>query len=154
MQKGFKSSQCEKTINNIIDLIKQAKHDNAFIIVARYSWNRKCGPTFGGTLKKIRRHLWKYPHVKHCKQDNEDKSRSIQRTLSRLDGTFPTKKGFRICGVNTDMCVRNTVYGLSQRYPETDIIVHLDACNTSSSTCVTNSKLLTMFCENQHVSLQ
>lgn len=44
-----------------------------------------------------------------------------------LDFNYPTGM-FRVCGVNTDLCVKSTVSGLLKRLPHTSIRVIQEAC--------------------------
>lgn len=54
-------------------------------------------------------------------------------------------RNFRVCGVNTDCCVRATVVGLTARFSSATIDVIADACDsdwnhTGGLTCLSNMK--------------
>lgn len=53
-----------------------------------------------------------------------------------LDGATTHKlklNKVRVCGVNTDMCVHDTVRTLSSLSPKSEIIIRKDGCNSSKS---------------------
>lgn len=38
---------------------------------------------------------------------------------------------FVLCGVNLDACVNDTYWGLVGKYPDTPVMIHIDACAMS-----------------------
>jgi nicotinamidase-related amidase len=71
----------------------------------------------------------------------DDGSTEVEKIVRR----HKLPKTFRVCGVNTDCCVRATVVGLTARFPSATIDVIADACDsdwnhTGGLTCMSNMK--------------
>ena len=126
MQYNFEAANDVETIQNVIQLIEQAKADNAFVIVARFM---KKG---GETIREILNCLDTYDEKTYCTQYNNDKSCSIINKM--IKHNIKTSL-IKVCGVNKCACVLCTVYSLSDEFIDSKIEIFDSACNCKNYIC-------------------
>lgn len=122
MQTGFNASSCESVKDSVQNLIIQAKDDNAFIIIAHYM---RCGKTHNNLLNLVKT----YTHRSLVYANKNDKSGAIMTKIIKKRIRAPVIK---VCGVNTDACVKATVIGLTKILPDLYIEIITNACNDLS----------------------
>lgn len=115
MQEGFHSARGKRVRENCRAEIEQAVRDNAHIIFLEWHLYQK---TFPELTKDL------HDNVVFLSKSEDDGSRQIEREV-RLNKR-PTS--FKVCGINTDCCVRATVEGLTARFPMSRIEVIGRAC--------------------------
>lgn len=116
MQRGFPAALSKKTIRNVVKEIQRARARNDLIIILRYTY---CGNVLKPILDAVRG----YENLVRVNKNDDDGSHDIKRYLA--DGMK-----IRICGVNTDCCVRDTAEGVSQIFKKSVVQVIMRACNT------------------------
>ena len=122
MQPTFAASKNPNTIIAIANEIILAKQKRHGIMIVEYSGS---GQTYSGFDNLLRGYL----HKAKIKKNDDDGSNEIIRALNRRN--FP-QQVLRVCGVNTDCCVHDTVVGLLRKLHKTKVEVIKDACNTES----------------------
>lgn len=125
MQLYFESARDERTQKECSKLIRKAIKDNAPIVLVEYSGCGKTAPTLAGLVAG-----YKNAHV--VKKSNDDGGYEIVSYLRRKRLPRGTIK---VCGVNTNCCVKQTIRGIKEemRYREPTIQVVERACNSSSN---------------------
>ncbi len=110
----------KKLITNCIREIKKARDNQAKIILVEYYG---CGRI----LPVIQAAASRYDGTVYVTKHYDDGSNEI---ISKLDPMYSSK--LKICGVNTECCIIQTVVGLSKKLRSGSVIevVH-DACATS-----------------------
>ncbi len=83
--------------------IKKAINLNNHIMFVRMTY---CG----GITRTLRRAVKGYPNVSVIHKDDSDGSNEV---LSKLNKTH-----LRVCGVNTDQCVEETICSIAKAYPK------------------------------------
>jgi nicotinamidase-related amidase len=117
MQETFRASTRDRVRKNCLREIEKAVKDDAHIIFLEYQHS-------GATLPELTKNL----HTKcYFKTKSEDDGSSEVEGLVHLK---KLPKHFKVCGVNTDCCVRSTVQGLTARFPMATIDVIGDACDS------------------------
>jgi nicotinamidase-related amidase len=117
---GF--SNANFIIKKVEQLVQRAISEKAFIVVAQY---KGCGETH----VNIRRALKTYPYQEYVWHPKNDKSRPIQEALTQR---HIFTRQLKICGVNTEYCVKDTVHGLAKKF-QVPINVIEQACNGTDS---------------------
>ena len=105
-------------IENVLQLVREAIVNKAFIVIAQF---KGCGETNINIINEIQ----KYPYKKYVWHNKNDKSRPIQEVLNNLNICV---RQIKVCGVNTEYCVKDTVHGLSKKF-HIPIKVIEKACN-------------------------
>jgi len=123
MQPVFRASREPNTIIAVTHEIFMAKQNNHAILIVEYARSGKSHTGFDHLLKG-------YPHKSRIKKWDDDGSKEVIRALIRRK--FPTNL-LRVCGVNTDCCVFETVTGLLCRLGKTKIEIVKKACNSEST---------------------
>jgi nicotinamidase-related amidase len=113
---GFDNSNL--IIDNVLQLVREAIVDNAFIVIAQF---KRCGDTHVNLINAMQ----KYPYKEYIWHNKNDKSKPIQEILSSRNIFV---RQMRICGVNTEYCVKDTVHGLAKKF-HIPIKVIEKACN-------------------------
>jgi len=120
MQPVFQASRDPNTIIAVTHEIFMARQNNHAIIIVEYARSGKTHAGFNELLKG-------YPHKARVSKHDDDGSKEIVRALCRRN--FPMNT-LRVCGVNTDCCVYETVTGLIKKLSKTKIEVVKKACNS------------------------
>jgi nicotinamidase-related amidase len=126
MQKGFVASQDPITLNCVMQLIKQAMHDNAAIIFIELDPDLN-GPTDLRLTNLVEGYPYSVVEEKCVDKFGNDGSGDAADACGQFG--FPTNH-FKVCGVNTNICVSYTVIGLATLFPPAVIEVIQEACNT------------------------
>jgi nicotinamidase-related amidase len=113
---GFGNSNL--IIENVLHLVREAVANKAFIVIAQFKGS-------GETHINIIHEIQTYPYKEYVWHHKNDKSKPIQEVLNRL--TIFVRQ-IKVCGVNTEYCVKDTVHGLSKKFP-IPIKVIEKACN-------------------------
>jgi nicotinamidase-related amidase len=130
MQREFDASETPEVIAACIREIKRAKKRKALILLVEYASRYYSDNGMSDTQDEILDVLEGYPHCITVSKKIDDGSAQIMKVLKRVG----IPKRFKVCGVNTDCCVRSTVNGLTAKLPEgTQITLIADACNSSCS---------------------
>ena len=111
---GFSNSKL--IIENVLDLVREAIINKAFIVIAQF---KRCGET----NIKIINELHCYPYQEYVWHNKNDKSKPIQEALKNI-----FVREMKVCGVNTEYCVKDTVHGLAKKF-HIPIKVIEKACN-------------------------
>jgi hypothetical protein len=121
MQENFDSVLGNVVRANCRREISKAINDNAAILVLEYHCS-------GETVRDIRSMVDGYRRCWTASKYMDDGSNKVEELVyaHRL-----AKAHIKVCGVNTDCCVRQTVRGLTSRFPRSKIDVIADACASS-----------------------
>ena len=121
MQDKFRASHDQQTIWFVKQEILRAKQAGMAIIIVEFDPHE-----MGSTHLEIVELLEGYERCTTVIKTQNDGSEEIVEAC--LDNGF-WMEDFRICGVNSDACVLETVTGLLERISSCDISVVQDACN-------------------------
>jgi nicotinamidase-related amidase len=112
-----------RVANNCEREIRQAIADRAGILLVEYE-------TCGTTIHQLTKLKEEFPHARiyHVTKTNDDGSYEILNACYKF-GLDSSK--IKVCGVNTDCCVYQTIIGLIARAPFITIEVVADACNSN-----------------------
>lgn len=137
MQKWFfQHGNYQSVINSCQQLVKSAINNKSYIIYLRYAG---CGKVISDLLNLTAR----YKKCEILTKNIEDGSSWVAEYLNsnKINPTTIT-----VGGVQTDMCVYNTVEGLSTIYPKSKIEVSKKACgalyNFAHNSALQNMKKL------------
>ena len=111
---GFDNSNL--IIENVLQLVREAIVNKAFIVITQF---KGCGETNINIIHEIQ----KYPYKKYVWHNKNDKSKPIQEVLKPI-----FVRQIKVCGVNTEYCVKDTVHGLAKKF-HIPIKVIEKACN-------------------------
>ena len=100
---GFTNSNL--IIENVLDLVREAMVNKAFIVIAQF---KGCGETHINIINEIHN----YPYKEYVWHNKNDKSKPIQEALKNV-----FVRQMKVCGVNTEYCVKDTVHGLAKKFP-------------------------------------
>lgn len=126
MQNYFSASREARVRTYCSKEILKAKYHGYPIIFAEY---RHYGKTTATLLNLVKNYSKVYRTIK----SKNDGSRGIVQLIHKHNFSSFQRKNFRICGVNTDFCVHDTVLGMRMRLPDANIIVPISACNSNWS---------------------
>ena len=125
MQEYFDAACDYRTQMACRKAIRKAMKDDAAILLVEYRGCGKTAATLAGLLDG-----YKNAHV--VKKSNDDGGKEVVRKLRREKLPRGT---IRVCGVNTDACVEDTVRGIMRnmrkRTPEIQVLAN--ACNSNYS---------------------
>ena len=113
---GFNNSNL--IIENVLQLVREAIANKAFIVIAQF---KGCGETHINIINEIH----EYPYKEYIWHKKNDKSKPIQEVLKNHNIFV---RQIKICGVNTEYCVKDTVHGLAKKF-HIPIKVIEEACN-------------------------
>jgi len=119
MQNQFDAANYPDVVYEVGEEIREAMERKAKIFLIEY---RGYGSTHEFYLKKLNR--YKYLHI--IKKRKNDGSHCLCNYLKNRNITISEE--IRVCGVNTLACVKETVHGLSNKFPNKKIHVVLNAC--------------------------
>jgi nicotinamidase-related amidase len=131
MQPGFSAANDERTINGVLDEIRSAIALGAPVVLIE-SDRAKYGKThnvlldalasYNPDLWTVETKFWRYG------DDYSPHSGALQVDEACEVFGFTTRR-FRVCGVNTDICVFFTAMQLGKRFPATSLEIVMRACN-------------------------
>lgn len=131
MQPGFSAANDERTINGVLDEIRAAIACNAPVIIIE-SNRDNYGKTHQQLLDALAAYdpdLWTI-ETKFWRYGDEYSPHSGALQVDEACEVFGyTTQRFRVCGVNTDICVFFTAMQLGKRFPATVLEIVLRACN-------------------------
>jgi len=113
---GFNNSNL--IIENVSQLVREAILNKAFIVIAQF---KGCGETHINIINEIQN----YPYKEYVWHNKNDKSKPIQDILNRRNIFV---RQIKVCGVNTEYCVKDTVNGLAKKFHITIKVIE-KACN-------------------------
>jgi len=119
MQPYF-SETAASILNNVCDVIKQAKEDDAFVLIVQYGG---CGRSYNEIYDAVG-HYTKWDIVT---KEHDDGSLEIWDFFEADDISLESE--IRICGVNYQYCVKATAIGLLEMMPYAQIKILRSACN-------------------------
>jgi nicotinamidase-related amidase len=126
MQPGFHAAQ--HCLPNVIDLVKKAVVRKIPIVIIELSpsFNK---PTYPEIIELVK----DYPLLVQTNKNGDDGSKEIKSALesSLVDAKLDK---IRVCGVNSNACVRATALGLADIYKRSQVILHYEACCGTSGT--------------------
>jgi hypothetical protein len=123
MQYHFYAARSTRTARAVCREVRQAKENGWPILLVEYRmWNPK--PTRPMILKEI----GDYPKYHHVMKAGVDGSTEILAAMSLWD-VKATR--LRVCGVETNVCIRETIKALRYKRPEMEIELVADACNSA-----------------------
>jgi nicotinamidase-related amidase len=124
MQKTFTASTLKSVQRGCISEIKKAIKQNAPIVFVEYK-------SYGKTVEKLTQLVSKtnYTNVYTITKMSNNGAREIDKLLR--EKRLP-KNHLRVCGVNTDCCVLETVDGLDGMYGKRDLLIEVvsNACGS------------------------
>jgi hypothetical protein len=121
MQAKFSAANDIRVLIEVEKEILKAMDSKSSIIFVEYRFN---GPTIP-SLVQLTDH---YNRVFIVRKSNDDGSREVNKVIR--DNRLPSRN-IRICGVNTDYCVKSTVFGLSKKIKSAKLEVIAKACNSN-----------------------
>lgn len=123
MQPHFVAANTPGVIVGVTREILEAKRRKSGIIFLEYKPTDEMGRTHEGLFSLIKG----YPHKARVTKDDDDGSLEVVKALRRRGFA---KHTLRVCGVNTDCCVYETIVGLLDRLDRSKIEVVKDACES------------------------
>lgn len=123
MQPGYPAALAAVTQWFVKQEIQKQMEQNLPVILVEFDAHE-----MGETLQSLRELLAGYKRLKVVSKSQNDGSTEVIAACRILTG-YDTPFRLRVCGVNSDACVLETVQGLSEKLPLTSIVVPQDACN-------------------------
>lgn len=120
MQATFEAANNARVRNKVKQELSKAMERGAAIIFVEYIGQ---GPTIPSLVKMTD----DYNRVYITRKDDDDGSREVKKVIK--DNRLPSRD-VRVCGVNTDCCVMETVFGISEKIKSVKIKVIAEACNS------------------------
>jgi nicotinamidase-related amidase len=117
MQAAFPAAKDDIVIEEVIGQIEFTIANNLPIMFLEYI-------DLGSTIACVRRAAVHYKHKRYVQKLFDDGSREVMWVVASKN--WPLR--FRVCGVNTNACVRATALGLAD-YGR--VVVYLPGCNDS-----------------------
>lgn len=130
LQPDFTASKKPSIIKAAQEEVRRAIRFNYGIVFLEYDG-------FGDTLPEVKRLASGYKNQITILKDDDDGGHDV------VDGVF--KNGLklnqvRVCGVNTDMCVHDTIRTIVNLSPASKIIIRKDGCGSSAKNDFTKFK--------------
>ncbi len=116
MQPLFQSSQKETTKTEVDRLLKKAIEDKAGIIFLEFHRYAETDPALKATVEGYKRAFFRTKMI-------NDGSSQVVETIKKK--SLPKRK-IKVCGVNTNYCVRETVAGLLEKFGKTGIAKEIE----------------------------
>lgn len=120
MQTYFSAANDKSVLQNCKNEVAKAMDKGAAIIFVEFIG---CGRTIPGLVKLTKY----YDRVFIVRKDDDDGSREVRKVIK--DNKLPANK-IKVCGVNTDCCVLETVLGLNTLMKPSKMKVLAYACNS------------------------
>lgn len=125
MQPSFSGAKNPDVVASVAREIIETKLNHGSIIFLEY---KNCFPTLNGLLNLAKGYRNKYRLRKEINDGSYEILKHLKRHRNRINS-----EEFRVCGVNTDYCVLETVSGMLNKLPDSKIKLVKDACGTESS---------------------
>lgn len=122
MQIGYKAARDPETLENVLVEIRRAMEKKEAIVILEYVGD-------GDTLRAIRDLVDGYPLCVTMKKTTWGGAEEVFEACMD-NGFWP--ENYRICGVNADACVLQTVTGLLDKVKTCRIELVQNACHTDS----------------------
>jgi nicotinamidase-related amidase len=119
MQKAFYTSGA--ILEDVLEEVKATMKKREWIVFLQYKGN-------GKTIVSLRNLVKDYPRKAFVTKSHDDGSYWLFARIEQLN-LRPRK--FRVCGVNTNACVKRTVFGLAMR-SDIPIEVMKNLCNAKN----------------------
>lgn len=120
MQASFEAANNRRVRENCKRELERAMESGAAILFVEYVGQ---GPTIPSLVKLTD----DYERTFIVRKNDDDGSREVAKVIR--DNKLPAKR-IKVCGVNTDCCVFETVCGLTNRLSTANLEVIGDACNS------------------------
>ena len=120
MQYDFAQSFNSRIINECVKEIRRAKSLRLPIFIVEYV---DCG----STVEEIMDAVNGYKKTYAIEKVDDDGSKDLQQEFCRNNFSF---NSLRVCGVNSWICVAETVCGLNKIYPKMKIYLNNKACGS------------------------
>ncbi len=121
MQPGFKASQDAITQWFVKQEVTRAREEGRPIIIVEFDAHE-----MGETYESIKSLAEGYDRAVTISKSSDDGSKEILKACEAKGFSTQT---FRMCGVNSDACLLESIQGLVEKLPECRITVVQDACN-------------------------
>ncbi len=118
LQGGFDAALKRHVIDAACEEVRRAMRFKYHIMFLEYDG-------FGSTLGEIKRLTKGYDKKVTVYKDDDDGGQNVLDAIFKYD---IKANQIRTCGVNTDMCVHDTVRTISKLAPKTEIILRKDGC--------------------------
>ena len=118
MQPDFEAAFNPNVVIAVTEQILLAKRNKWAIILLEYAGCYNSHQGYNDLLKG-------YPKKARISKEDDDGSLEVSQAIRRRKFPF---KNLRLCGVNTDACVWETVVGLLNRYEQSRVEVVKSAC--------------------------
>jgi len=122
IQPLFKASKKKTLHKYIIKEIDRAIRYRSYICLLEYEGH-------GDTLEIISDRCKYYDKLFKCVKCSDDGSIDILDKMNELGINYNRIVNYRICGINTSYCVKETAQGLAIMLPKSNIKIVLNACN-------------------------
>jgi nicotinamidase-related amidase len=130
MQPDFPAATDVRTIAAVARQVKLARENHCAVVFLEVSYlSRFDMEEFKPTHRELINLVRGYDRYSIAEKLYSDGSWAVQDSCKRRDFAV---HHLRVCGVNTDVCVQQTVSGLAKSLPNSQIDVVQDACNTST----------------------
>lgn len=123
MQEVFSAARKGSVQKSCIREVKKAIRDKAPIVFVEYAGYDPTLPILTNVVKQAN-----YKKAYHVSKNKNDGGTEVSQFLTKKH--LP-KLNMRVCGVNTDYCVRETVEGLRRNIAGAQIHIVGDACSSA-----------------------
>lgn len=128
LQPDFLASSKSSVIRAAQEEVKRAIRFKYGIVFLEYDLNYGNYIKSSGTWDSIKDLAKGYPNQTTVLKTDDDGGHEV---LSAAEANKFNLNKVRVCGVNTDMCVHDTVSTLSTLSPSSKIFIRKDGCNSS-----------------------
>lgn len=134
MQSQYPAAMKPETINEVVKEVVKAKENGCGIIVVEFrdepQYRTKSSP-YKPTHSEIMANIGPYERAHVVEKYETDGSFFIRQFLLNEKAAWDFNiDNFRVCGVNTDVCVAATVNGLAEDFMDSKFFIVEKACNT------------------------
>ena len=146
MQPGFGAT--ESVLDAVVHEVKKARRRNEWVLVVEYEAR-------GRTPYRITRELKGYKKYDKVIKERNDGGTAIFNRLTRRRWSFsypvvPRASHFKVCGINTDACVFETVRSLSYLKGKVTVLSHACAHYCVGCRALKRRRKAHGLCEHHH----
>lgn len=123
MQPQFQTSQKPETLTHVKSLLEKAIQDKAAIIFLEFEG-------WGPTNSMLKATVEGYNNVHFQSKDQNDGSNEVVKLIEDNDLSHEL---IRVCGVNTNYCVRETVVGLLDKFNDCPVKTNIKKIEVSKN---------------------